>query len=93
MTLLPLVKINSREKTNMCEEYFIARRIVLQAIATQDSFTYNGLLSEIEKSQGLPQISPSRTLKEYLDSFELKGAIIYNPETRGYEVPTNMISQ
>ena len=56
-----------------CKEYNIGRDTVLEYSAKRKYFTYEGLAIDIEKRGGLPQISPGRTLKQYLQDFVGKG--------------------
>jgi hypothetical protein len=61
--------------SQLCPEYLIARETVIEYICHKVSFTYGELLKEINKRKGLPQISPSRTLSQYLDMFTRRGAL------------------
>lgn len=72
-----------------CKEYTIARDTVLEYITHKTTFTYKELLTDIKNRGGLPQISPSRTLSEYLDDFAEKGVIKIDPVTNIFQVPSN----
>ncbi|WP_187647746.1 hypothetical protein [Nitrosophilus labii] len=68
----------------MCKKYRRSEQIVNRLILEKNEFTYDSVIEEIRKENGVMRIAPGVTIRDYLDFLESNNFLRYIPRERKY---------
>ena len=70
----------------MCQEHFIAKRIIDEKISEKVEFSYNEIINVILDRGGILRISSGTTVGNYLCQLEDFGVIKFNQKSSNFRV-------